>query len=368
MTDFPHRIALPARIFWTTPDRPRTGMLYRRGLLRAGITASLAAPLGLPAGNARAAVDLAAPALMTPRHKITFVWFQAALCLVAFGVAQRQGIFEKHGLDVDILQAGADIAPILEAIALGKADATSHFLLRFMKPLEAGFDAKLTAGTHAGCFFLVASRAAGISTLQDLRGKRIGMADLGSPMKMLFEIHLARNGVPLDTITWRQFPSNVFSIATEKGEIDAFADVDPNAYFAIRRSKGKLFALAANGVGELGTHPCCGLLVSGRLIRDNRPAAAALTRAMVEASILAGRDTAVAVEAAQFFSPRQVKPEELGEMIAGYPADEQRSITGAAFRRQVLYHAEGLKETGVLKPSTDPARFTDRITLDLLGS
>lgn len=63
-----------------------------------------------------------------------------------------------------------------------------------------------------------------------------------------------------------------------------------------------------------------------------------------------------------------VKPEERGEMIAGYPADEQRSVTGAAFRRQVLYHAEGLKETGVLKPSTDPACFTDRSTVDLLGS
>ncbi len=111
-----------------------------------------------------------------------------------------------------------------------------------------------------------------------------------------------------------------------------------------------------------------GLPVRFRLIRDNRPAAGAPARAMLEASILAGRDNAAAVEAAPFFSPRQVKPEERGEMIVDYPADEQRSITGAAFRHQVLCHAKGLKETGVLKPSTDPARFTDRITVDRLGS
>ena len=56
-------------------------------------------------------------------------------------------------------------------------------------------------------------------------------------------------------------------------------------------------------------------------------------------------------------------------MIASYPYDEHRGCpTGAEFRRHILYFAQGLKETGILKPSTDPVRFTDRITLDLLGS
>lgn len=55
-------------------------------------------------------------------------------------------------------------------------------------------------------------------------------------------------------------------------------------------------------------------------------------------------------------------------MIASYPYDERSCVTGAEFRRHVLWHVEGLKETGILKPATDPARFTDRITLDLLES
>ena len=285
------------------------------------------------------------------------------------GLAQRQGIFEKHGLDVETLNVGSDTSAILEALALGKADATSNFLLRFLKPLEAGFDVKLTAGTHAGCSILIASRDAGIETLQDLRGKRIGMSDLSSPMKLLYEIHLNKNGVPPDSITWRQFPSDVFTIAVQKGEIEAFADGHPNAYYAIKRSKGKLFELASNGTGELGQYTCCALAISGRLIRDNRPAAAALTRAMVEASKSVDRNNTLAIEAAQFYSPRQVKPEELGEMIASYPYDEHRGCpTGEEFRRHVLYFAQGLKDTGILKPGTDPVRFTNRITLDVLTS
>jgi NitT/TauT family transport system substrate-binding protein len=285
------------------------------------------------------------------------------------GLAQRQGIFEKHGLDVETLNVGSDTSAILEAIALGKADATSNFLLRFLKPLEAGFDVKLTAGVHGGCSILIGSRAAGIQTIQDLRGKRIGMTDLSSPMKLLYEIHLKKNGVPPETIEWRQFPSDVFTIAVDKGEIEAFADGHPNAYFALKRSKGKLFQLASNGTGELGQYTCCVLAISGKLIRSNRPAAAALTRAMVEASVSVDRNNHLAVDAAQHYSPRQVKPEEIGEMIASYPYDEQRGCpTGEEFRRHVLYFARGLKETGILKPTTDPVRLTDRITLDVLTS
>lgn len=280
--------------------------LRRRGLLQIGAAAGMATQFGPLAAPAYGAADLAAPALLPSRQKITFVWFQAALCLVVIGVAQRQGIFARHGLEVETLQVGPDIAPILEALALGKADATSHFLLRFIKPLEAGFDTKLTAGLHAGCFFLIASHGAGIETLQDLRGKRIGMSDLTSPMKMLFEIHLKRNGVAPETVTWKQFPPDVFTLAIDKGEIDAFADADPNAYYAVRRSKGKLFQLLANGTGELGRHACCALAISGKLIRDNRTAATALTHAMVEAAALVNHSNKLAVEASS--SIRRGKP------------------------------------------------------------
>ncbi|CAH2601932.1 ABC-type nitrate/sulfonate/bicarbonate transport systems, periplasmic components [Rhodovastum atsumiense] len=351
------------------PERPPAASgPRRRNLLKLGAVVGTAGMVGALPRLLRAA-DLAAPALIQTRTKITIIWSPSALCLVVIGLAKRQGIFDKYGLDVDILDVGYDTTTVVQAVALGKADATSNFVLSMLKPLEGGFDMKLTAGTHGGCSILVASRAAGIATLQDLRGKRIGMKDLTSPMKMLYDIHLGRNGLPPDSYTWRQYPPDVFTIAVQKGEIDAFADGYPNAYFAIKRSNGTLFELAANGTGELGKRTCCALGISGRLIRDNRPAAAALTRAMVEASLAVDHNNFLAVEAAQFFSPRQVKPEELGEMIAAYPYDEERGCpTGEALRRQILWYAQGLKETGVLRSGTDPDQFTNRIVLDLLTS
>jgi NitT/TauT family transport system substrate-binding protein len=337
--------------------------------VRLGAAAAVVAPLGKLVLPARAADDLAAPALLPSRTKITFIWNPAALCNIVVGVAKEQGIFDKHGLDVETIFTGGDTASILEALALNKAQATSTFLLRLLKPLEAGFDVKLTAGVHAGCSYLIASREAGINTLQDLRGKRIGMSDLNSPMKLLYEIQLKKEGVSPDDVTWRQFPPEVFTIAVQKGEIDAFADGEPNAYYAVRRSKGKLFELASSGKGELGSYACCVLAINGKLIRANRPAAIALTRAMVEAAGIVDKNNDLAVKAAVRYSPVQAKPEELAEMIAGYPYDEHRGCpTGNEFRSHVLYFAQGLSETGILKPSTNPDRFTDRITLDILAS
>ncbi|CAH2601711.1 ABC-type nitrate/sulfonate/bicarbonate transport systems, periplasmic components [Rhodovastum atsumiense] len=340
-------------------------LLHRRALLRAGGAAMLAAP---PGGVAAAAPAEPVPAAK-PLSKVRFIWNPAALCNIVVGVAKDQGIFTKHGLDVETLFVGTDTAAILEALSIGKADATSTFLMRLMKPLEAGFDVRLTAGVHAGCSYLIASREAGIRTLQDLRGKRIGVSDLTGPSKFNYAIYLQKNGINPDTdVTWRVYPADVFPIAVEKGEIEAFVDVHPNSYYALKRSNGRLFELASSGTGEMGKRTCCVLAVGGRLLRNDRPVATALTRAMVEAAVLVDARNDIAVESAQRHSPRQVKPEEIGEMIASYPYDRERGCpTGDAFRQHVESYAKDLLEVGILKPSTDPVRFARRYTVDLLG-
>lgn len=119
-------------------NAPQQARLGRRGLLR---SAGLAAPLVLAARGALAqpaAPGLAAPALTRSLTKLTFVWTPTSPCLVVVGLGQRPGIFAKHGLEVETINVGSDTSAILEAVALGKADATSNNILRFIKPLEAG--------------------------------------------------------------------------------------------------------------------------------------------------------------------------------------------------------------------------------------
>lgn len=355
------------------PERnpPLRRGLSRRGLLR---NAALVTPLVLAGHQAiaqKAASELAAPAIIKSLAKLTFIWTPTSPCLVVVGLAQRQGIFAKYGLEVETLNVGSDTTSILEAVALGKAEATSNNILRFMKPLEAGFDVKLTAGVHAGCSYLIGSRGAGIAGVADLRGKRIGLADLGNPNRFLYASVLKKAGIDPETdVTWRQYPADLFPIAVQKGEIDAFVDNHPNVYFAIKRSKGDLFELAANGSGELGQRTCCVLALRASFIRDNRPAASALTQAMVESSLLVDSDLDLAVKTAQEFSPKSVAgPKEVRDMLGSYPYDAHRGCpTGEEFRQQVLSFARDLKDVGILKPSTDPVRFTNKITADVLAA
>jgi NitT/TauT family transport system substrate-binding protein len=353
-----------------TDASARRGLDRRRLLRGAGLLTPLVL-LGHKTLAQTAAPGLAAPAIVKSLTKLTFVWTPTSPCLVVVGLGQRQGIFAKHGLEVETLNVGSDTTAILEAVALGKADATSNNILRFIKPLEAGFDVKLSAGVHAGCSYLIGSHGAGITNVADLRGKRIGLADLGNPNRFLYSSVLKKAGIDPETdVTWRQYPADLFPMAIEKGEIDAFVDNHPNVYFAVKRSKGDLFELAANGSGELGQRTCCVLALGGKLVRDNRSAAAALTRAMVEASLLVDSDLDLAVKTALDFAPQSVAgPKEVHDMLGSYPYDAHRGCpTGEEFRQQVLSFARDLKDVGILKPSTDPIRFTNKITVDVLNA
>lgn len=365
----------------------------RRSLLRAGGLVGMAAPFGLLAARSLAApgafgghrvcdgeassgssdpivqVSDSAPApVANGLTKMRVIATPGSLCLVALPLAKEQGILEKYGLDVDLFSVGNDTGAIVEALALGKADATSNFLLRFVKPLEAGFDVKLTAGLQAGYSYLVASRGSGVNSLEDLRGKTIGMADIGNPSRFLYASELKKLGIdPENDVKWRQFPADMLAPAVGRGEIDAYVDNDPNVYYAVQRSEGKLFIAASNGVGELGAKTCCVVAIGGAFLRANRPAAANFTRALIEASQIVHHNLDLAVTTVKKSAIRANTPrEDLAKMIASYPYGDQP--TGDAFRRQILSYAEDLKRAGILKSSTDPVRFTNRVIDDVLSS
>jgi hypothetical protein len=66
-------------------------------------------------------------------------------------------------LDTDVSFKGSSFAwwqryttdQLLEGIATGKADAGLGLALRWLKPLEQGFDVRITAGVHGGCIRLL---------------------------------------------------------------------------------------------------------------------------------------------------------------------------------------------------------------------
>lgn len=354
--------------------------LTRRTMFGAVGAAAFAAPFGFGvaravAGWAPANLDAAldasicrtageAAALSGPARKLKLAWNATAICTSSAPVAKERGYFAKHNLDVEFVNFGGSTEQLLEAIATGKADAGIGMALRWIKPLEQGFDVRITAGVHGGCLRLLGSKAAKIDNLQALRGKAIAISDQSSPAKNFFSLVLAKNGINPETeIEWRQYPADLLALAVDKGEVVAAADNDPRTYLWLK--DGKLNELATNLSGEYADRTCCVLAIRGSLLREDRAVAAALTRAVLEAGHVVSTNPA---DAAAVFSGYGGKGsiEDLTAMLRSHTHHDQKS--GAELKKQISLYVDELKLVKVIKPSTDSAKFADRVFADVLST
>jgi NitT/TauT family transport system substrate-binding protein len=301
--------------------------------------------------------------LTGPPRQLKLAWNANAACTVAAPIAKERGIFTGHNLDVDFVNFGGSTDQLLEAIATGKADAGLGLALRWLKPLEQGFDVRITAGVHGGCIRLLGAKAQKIDNLEALRGKAIGISDQASPAKNFFSIFLAKRGIdPAQEIEWRQYPSNLLALAADKGEVQAVADIDPLPYFWLK--EGKLTEIATNLTGEFADRTCCVLAIRGSLIRSELPVAAALTRSILEAADRVASDPADAAAVYSGYGGRG-SVEDLAAMYRSHT--HHNHPVGAALQKQLLLYTEELKAVNVIKRSTDPAKFAERIYLDVLS-
>lgn len=342
-------------------DRPRPAAApSRRSLLKTAASVGLAAPfLGFGLGAIARAQDAGG------LRKIRFASNASAICLAPSYLAVNKGIFNQNGLDVEIVNFGGSTEALLEAIATGKADGGIGMALRWLKALEQGFDVKITAGTHGGCSRLVTLQSTGLTELTQLRGKTVGVTDLAAPGKNFFSILLHKAGIDPETeVSWKAYSTDVLEIALQRGEIDAIADGDPRAFFWLNDEPGKYVQIASNLDHGFENRVCCITGLSGKLVRDEPDIAAALTRSLLEA-----QDWAVArpEDAAEAFLPNAPRNRTVADLVAVLKDQtHDHTPTGADLKGEIALYAEELRDINVMRRSTDPAAFADRVYADVL--
>ena len=325
------------------------------------LTALKSGPLPDQLPLCRAAVT--GEAASGPPRALTLAWNATSVCTAAAPVAKERGVFAKHNLDVGFINFGGSTEQLLEAIATGKADAGIGMALRWLKPLEQGFDVRITAGVHGGCIRLLGSKAAGIANLESLRGKTIAISDQASPAKNFCSIEFAKKGIdPVRDVDWRQYPADLLALAVEKGEAQALTDNDPRTYLWLK--DGKFNEVLTNLSGEFAGRICCVLAIRGSLIRAEPAAATALTRSVLEAGDMVARHPA---DAAAVYSAYGGKGtvNDLAGMLASHT--HHNHPVGTALKQQILLYANELKEVNVLKRTTDPTKFAERVYVDVLS-
>ena len=330
----------------------------RRSLLKtAGAVGALAAAatmFGRPASYAIAG----------NATKLRLSWTEFAACHSPIAFAVQKGLYAKHDLDIDLFYQGASGQTLVQSIATGKTDAGAGLLLDWIKPLEQGLGATIFVGTHGGCTRLLASQASGIKTLQDLKGKTIVSYDVAAPPKHSFQVALAKAGLdPNNDVNWINVPFDLVGETVGKGKADALAHLDPWA--TSYKKKFNLFEVYNTQIGVFEGRVCCVLGVNNAFLAANKDA----IRRLAEADIEIHEYTAAHPDEVAKWFVDNLNPgfpyEDIHEEIASWTLHNHP--TGAKLTEQVKLAADDLALIKVLDPTTKPADFAGRVTVDILA-
>lgn len=294
---------------------------------------------------------------------VKLAWGQTAVCQSPISVALKRGFFEQYNLTVEPINFSGPTDQLLQAIATGHADGGIGMALRWLKPLEQGFDVALTVGTHGGCMRLLAAPDGKIAKIEDLRGKKVAVTDAASPVRNFFAIRLAEIGIDPDKeVEWLQYPQDLFGEALKKGEVDALAGDDPHLYLI--REREKLTEVATNLEGPYAMSTCCVLGLRGSLVRDQPDVASAITRAIVDAQAWTAANPDEAAEIFAPFVPGKVPAATLATILRSHT--HSHHSTGAALRKDVAFFTNKLKTINVIRQNTDADAFARKIVPDVL--
>lgn len=282
-------------------------------------------------------------------------------CEAPIFTAVEKGFFKEEGLDVELVKC--EWSKYKDVLALGGFDITHHLVMYFLKPIEQGLDVKFTGGIHTGCLRVQAATNGNIHTVQDLRGKRIGVPGMGTPPFIFANRVLGANGIDAKTeITWRVFPAGELGLALEKGEIDAIADSEPIGSLLLHEGKVRNISDQAKDVPYKDEY-CCAVIVNGKYLAENPKGAAAATRALLKAAKWVETNPAAAARLSVEKKYLASNPEL--NTVAISNLRYLPSVSGG--EAAVTSAATEMKIAGMLSPTTDVAALAKRAFAHLDG-
>lgn len=300
------------------------------------------------------------PAALANSNKVR-VGYIGLTCEAPIFMGVERGFFKEEGLDVELVKCSW--ATYKDTLALGGYDITHHLVMYFLKPIEQGLDVKFTGGIHRGCLRVQASSKSNIHTLQDLRGKRIGVPGMGTPPFVFANRALGTHGVdPSTEITWKVFPAGELGLALDKGEVDAVANAEPIGSLLMAEGKVRNVADQATDAPYKDEY-CCEVVVNGKWMTANPRTAAAATRALLKGAKWVEANPALAARLAVEKKYLASTPE-----LNTVAISRLRYIPSIAdAEASVLQAAREMVVAKMLLPDTDPVALAKKAFAHLDG-
>lgn len=139
-------------------------------------------------------------------------------------VAEQEGFFQKHGINVDFVQTAIS-SNIPGAVVSGSVQIGGFTMAQVLQGNSAGLDLVVLAG---GAVYplpgdvLVARPGANIKKVTDLMGKTVGVPGLGSLLDIMLRRNLKANGVDPSSVKYVQVGFPEAGDALRSGRIDAY--------------------------------------------------------------------------------------------------------------------------------------------------
>ncbi|HEV2452996.1 MAG TPA: ABC transporter substrate-binding protein [Verrucomicrobiae bacterium] len=282
-------------------------------------------------------------------------------CEAPIYMAVEKGFFKEEGLDPVLVKC--DWANYKDVMALGGFDITHHLVMYFLKPIEQGLDVKFTGGIHRGCLRVQAPPHGKVNTVEDLRGKRIGIPGMGTPPFIFANRALIAHGIdPSKEITWVVYPAGQLGLALDKGDVDAVADSEPIG--TLLESEGKVKNIADEAKDSpYKDEYCCEVVVNGQFLRANPKAAAAATRALLKAAKWVQTNPAAAARLSVEKHYLASNPELNSVAISHLDYIPSVSLAETSVKTAAI----AMKQDGMLSPSTDADDLAKRAFAHLDG-
>ncbi len=240
----------------------------------------------------------------------------------------------------------------VEMLSTKQADVSFGLVAAMLAPLDNGLEAKTVLGVHTGCIQLLAGNDSGITSLEGLKGKRIGVENLATSPHIVAQRALASVGIGSTgsnmEVEFVVFPKADLPVALKEGKVDAIAIGDPQASILVSDGDGvSIFNSATSEL--LKDEYCCSLWVRNEIIEKLPKKLAKVVTAIQKASVWIDQNKDLAAEI-------QLDNEWLvGDLVvdqrtlADYKYLPSVSGVETALTRNIL----DMKELGLIRKDTD---------------
>lgn len=231
------------------------------------------------------------------QNKVRLNWGAISGVMGALWTAQEEGLYKKHGLDVEFIHI-ASTSKAIQAMLAGEIHYTTADALNSIQAVAAGADLVMFCkGINRFVFSIMAKPE--LKRLADLKGKKIGITRIGSSTHTAALFAVNRAGLSANEYSLLQL-SEVPNILTTllAGQIDAGALSPPTSSRAKKSGLVELMNLGTDGP----EYPSTVIASTRAYVKANPDNTKRMVRALGEGLYIFKTNKAIGIRALQKYS------------------------------------------------------------------